>query len=450
MKPTHRRLGVACLTALTMLAAGCGTVAKMPAPGVAAAGPALRILAFYDQSTVKPSGTVEQLLVSNRTAISDLAPLWYSVQADGSVRAKSQGHIKAWAQSENIKLMPLVVNGYATSTFLLDATDRSRAVAALVHIVKTENYAGLNIDFEQIKTAARQPFVVFMQQLHQQLGAMHKLLSIDIIPSGSKRAANKGAYNYAALAKNADEVVLMTYDEHDNTSRPGPIATLSWVRKRINVALSDGVPKDRLMMGIADYGYDWPARAGGGYGRGTELGLNQIDQILAAQHITPTRSGAGEPHFSYTRHGVTHVVWYEDGRSVLPKIALARKDGLEGLALWMAGFETADYWHAVRAAAGTGPATASATSSTNGGKSAAKSTAGGGRGTTSPASAAKQKSARSSTASSGAGGAKASGGSAGAGASTASGKSSVGTPKRSTAGNAATTANAQPSVPTYA
>ncbi len=350
----HRRAGthvlLAVLTSVALGVSGCGSALPMPGSGANSGGPVLRVLAFYDPSAEKPTGTVQSLLVANRPAIAELAPLWYQVMPDGSLRDQSSNHLKAWARSEHIALMPLVVNHGGTSRFLLSAAARTRAVNALAAMVKRENYDGLNIDFEQLKSQARGPLVEFMRQLHTRLRAMNKLLTIDIIPSGSRRAAQSGAYNYAGLARNADEVVLMTYDAHDNGSAPGPIAPLSWVKRRINVALAAGIPRNRLVLGIADYGYDWPVSP---RGRGVEIGLNQVDALLKAKKITPKRNASGEPYFTYTRGGVTHVVWYEDSRSVLPKIELARRDGLAGLGLWMAGFETAHYWHAVRAAAGT-------------------------------------------------------------------------------------------------
>jgi spore germination protein len=347
--PVGARRLCALLAAVGVGLAGCGSARPMPGTGTVPSAPVLRVLAFYP-SVAKPTTAVESLLVANRAAIAELAPLWYQVMPDGSVRNQSSSALRTWAQKEHIALMPLVVNHGGTSRFLLHAAARARAVAALAAIVKQNGYDGLNIDFEQLRNSARQPLVQFMAQLHTRLRAMNKLLTIDIIPAGSRRAAQSGAYNDAGLARNADEVVLMTYDDHDNTSAPGPIAPLAWVQQRVQVALAAGIPRDRLVLGIADYGYDWPVHP---RGKGVEIGLKQVDALLASQKITTKRAADGEPYFTYTLHGRKHVVWYEDSRAVLPKVAFARRQRLAGLGLWMVGFETAHYWHTVRAAAGT-------------------------------------------------------------------------------------------------
>lgn len=337
---------------LSLLLSGCGKSRSMPSPSVGTDMPALRVLTFYDQGASPSSGTILPLVDANRAAISDLAPRWYTVMPDGSLRDLSQNFVKTWAHHNNIGLMPLVTNGNGTSAFLLGAGNCTagacaRAVNALSAMLHRENYAGLNIDFELLKPQARQGLVAFMRQLHARTLAMHEQLTIDVIPAGNRRQA-AGAYNFTALAQNSDDIVLMTYDAHDSTSRPGPVAPLSWVRQRVQLALRLGVPANRLILGLADYGYNWTSS-----GRGRTVSLKQAQSLAQRFGVKVLRSSDGEPHFTYRSGGITHTVWYEDGRAILPKIQLARQLRLKGLALWVAGDETAQYWHSLRAAAGT-------------------------------------------------------------------------------------------------
>lgn len=350
---------------LAVVLSGCAGPRVMPSPRVDTAFPPLRVLAFYDGRAEKPQGTVLPLIAANREAISDLAPLWYHVMPDGSLRDLSQNHVKSFARTNHIGLMPLVINNQGTSSFLLNAGTCTsgpcaNAVANLAAMLSRENYDGLNIDFELLKTQARPGLTAFMRQLHARMQAMHKVLTVDIIPAGSRRQAQQ-AYDFSALARNSDDVVIMTYDAHDDTSKAGPIAPMSWVRQRVDLALKLGVPRNKLILGLADYGYDWTSSS-----HGTTIPLKQAEALASAKGITILRSADGEPHFTYTKNGVTHTVWYEDGRAILPKIQLARQLKLKGIALWMAGYETAHYWHSLRSAAGTlttsGASTASATS----------------------------------------------------------------------------------------
>jgi spore germination protein len=338
-----RAATAALLTLLGLGAAACGTARQMPA-----AAP-LRVLVFYDPQLTPASGPLLSLLAANRSAIWVLAPMWLAVQADGSVTDRSQAPVASFARQNHIQLMPLVVNAGATSAFLLHAGactagPCANAVANLAAIVKKNNYDGLNIDFEQLRTGARAGLVAFVNQLHLRLRAMGKPLTVDVIPAGSRRQAD-GPYNFPALARDSDDIVLMTYDHHDDTSKPGAIAPMSWVRKSVNEALHLGVAPSHLVLGLADYGYDWTVPGG----HGKTIGLKQVDALIAREHITVSRTADGSPHFAYA--GGKHVVWYEDQVSILPKIRLARQDHLEALALWTAGYETPAYWNALRAAA---------------------------------------------------------------------------------------------------
>ncbi len=343
----------ALMACLPLVATACGAARPMPGPSTVDPGhPALRVLAFYDDRAEKPSGTVLPLIAANRSAIWQLAPLWYKVMPDGSVQDTSESDVKAFARKNHIVLMPLVVNANGTSNFLLNAGTCSsgpcaKAVSQLAAILQRENYDGLNIDFELLKNQARSGLTAFMTRLHERTMAMHKVLTVDVIPAGNRRQAAR-AYDFPALAKNSDDLVLMTYDAHDDSSKAGPIAPLKWVKQRVQLALSLGVPRNKLILGLADYGYDWTAP-----GHATTLGLKDVDKLIAQKGISIRRSADGSPHFTYTVGGTTHTVWYEDGRSILPKIQYARAMHLKGLALWMAGYETAHYWHSLRAAAGT-------------------------------------------------------------------------------------------------
>ena len=43
---------------------------------------------------------------------------------------------------------------------------------------------------------------------------------------------------------------------------------------------------------------------------------------------------AQAPNFQYTLDGVSHVVWFEDARSILAKLRLAKSMHLGGLGYW--------------------------------------------------------------------------------------------------------------------
>ena len=69
-------------------------------------------------------------------------------------------------------------------------------------------------------------------------------------------------YDYKYIASQSDAIILMNYDFHWPTSDAGPIAPQDWFERNIENMIKL-VPPDKIVMGIANYGYDWPAKTPG-------------------------------------------------------------------------------------------------------------------------------------------------------------------------------------------
>ena len=68
-----------------------------------------------------------------------------------------------------------------------------------------------------------------------------------------------GAFDYKALAPYLDKIMIMTYDEHYPGGTPGPIASINWYKSVIEYAVSV-IPKEKIYLGAAAYGYDWSSK----------------------------------------------------------------------------------------------------------------------------------------------------------------------------------------------
>lgn len=63
-------------------------------------------------------------------------------------------------------------------------------------------------------------------------------------------------YDMQQLARYNDYLFLMAYDEHNTTSAPGDVASQHWMEKATDWAAKN-IPNDKLVLGLANYGYDW-------------------------------------------------------------------------------------------------------------------------------------------------------------------------------------------------
>ena len=302
----------------------------------------LFILGFYDETEEARGEDILATLRRYRDHIEYLSPFWYSVRADGSVVDRSDRDLRDFAARENIKLMPLFNNYQGTDAFLTDAAARRRAVDNIVQLVRRHGYGGVQIDFQLLKPQSRQELTTFVRELRQALPE-DKAITVSVIPHRHQEDAtqhSKDAYSYKGLAQYA-RLVLMAYDRHGEMTRPGLVAPLDWVGEVIAAAREDGVPADKIWLGIPAYGYDWAE----GAERAVPVSLREVRTLARRHDIRVQRDDDGIPHFTYVdERGVRHTVWYEDEVSVARKVRLARRHDLYGVAIWRLGYEDAPYW----------------------------------------------------------------------------------------------------------
>jgi len=301
--------------------------------------------------------------------LSQASPFWFHPLADGSVTAyepdpgakqvaEVESLIKAVASAHGVKLIPCIGEPPAkfgkdiVRTLLHD--DKLRAVheRAIVDLAVSHGFDGLDIDYESFKKEDRAELSTFIAELGTQMHARGKLLTMAV----HAKTADPGDWDgpqsqdWIAIGAAVDMVRIMVYDFHEDSGEPGPIAPLDWFKQVLAYALTT-IPRQRIQMGLPVYGYDWdkPAAA-------EDVTVARA-RALAAKKGVPILFDpeAREAHFNYEEDDLHHQVWYEDGRSVPEKLALARDAGIDGIVVWHLGSEEADFWDAVGAGAA-GPA----------------------------------------------------------------------------------------------
>jgi spore germination protein YaaH len=151
-----------------------------------------------------------------------------------------------------------------------------------------------------------------------------------------------GAYDYASIYKYVDALILMTYDEHYSGGSPGAIASIGWVTNVINYA-SAVIPKDKIYLGLAAYGYDWSSQ-------GTKAYSINGCYNLAASYGAAIQwdSSSQTPYFNYAdSSGIAHTVWFENAQSISYKLDVVNTSALKGIAIWRLGLENTDYWNMI-------------------------------------------------------------------------------------------------------
>lgn len=217
---------------------------------------------------------------------------------------------------------------------------RARALAETLRILDRYGYDGIHLDFENVSPRDRHALTAYVQDLAVKVHQRERTVSIAVPAKMSDRPDNdwNGAFDYAALARAADWIVVMAYDEHWSSSRPGPVASLPWVEAVLRFA-ARSIPMRKLVLGIAFYGYDWP---GTGPGEGISM-REAVARAWRAGVEVRWDERAQVPYFTTPRN----TVYFENSKSVELKVALAARYGAAGVAAWRLGHELPDVWDAV-------------------------------------------------------------------------------------------------------
>jgi len=251
---------------------------------------------------------------------------------------------KAYALVHNMNLTGTVgFDANLAHKVLSNPAIRANLVTNLVNLTTKDGWDGISVDVEKTPPGDRANFSAFVAELGKALKAKDKVLNISIPAKFVDYPSDlwSGAYDYAAIGKAADQIILMTYDEHGLGTTQGPVASEGWVDRVIKFAV-EKIPKEKIVMGLPVYSFDW------GTNKPTMPDYLSYAQTVerAKKHGVEiqTDPNAKVPQFSYTANGVRHEVYFENIASLRAKMDDALKHKLHGVAIWRLGMEDPAIW----------------------------------------------------------------------------------------------------------
>ncbi len=355
------------------------------------------------------TGTADVLPhLSQLTAV---MPFAYSVKSDGTLADTARLSEEPWtsfiaeAKRQKIRVIPSVMwgNGDSIHRILSDTKKRIALEDEIAALVKKNNFDGIDIDFEAKKHETVDYFSTFLKRLYQRMGKKWVYCTIEsrtplderyspgaTIPADADDIAN----DFVEMAKYCDRIEIMAYDQGTvsvrlNTARAAPYAPVAdpgWVENLITLA-AQTIPKNKLILGIPTYGYEYAVTplGGGSYRYKVLWPFNPryATEIAAKLGITPSRSSAGELAFTYhpdslpapTGDDATQVqqvsaetttvaqnansalnsgkpfnyVTWSDAGAIADKVALARRLGIRGVAVFkFDGGQDPNMWKVLR------------------------------------------------------------------------------------------------------
>lgn len=311
-------------------------------------------------------------LVAHIASIDVLAPGAYNVDQDGIVYGDVDSRVLALAKQHRVAVVPLLVNrGFDQGklhTLLASDEARARITAALLELARRHDYAGFQVDFENLSIHDRDPFTRFYRELAAALHSAGKQISVAVVHRPDELAGVnayqewlmdswRGGYDLKALAEAGDFVTVMTYSQHTRRTPPGPGAAMPWVEQNVAYFLRF-MPPSKLSLGVATGAMHWytsyeeritPELA---RSYSATLSYSWAMGLIERNHAKVQWDETQQASFAYFPVGGTFEwIFFEDARSFRTKLALIDRQKLRGFSAWVLGPEDPRMWDALPARA---------------------------------------------------------------------------------------------------
>ena len=283
-----------------------------------------------------------------------LAIFTYAVNRDGSLTpVEDRSSLEAALKD---RVLPLLVltnfekgqfsTEIATTIFTNEAL-QDRVLNQALQIMAEKGYKGLDFDFEYLGAENRERYVRFLRKAKQLLKTRGYFISAALAPklSTEQKGLLYEGHDYQAIGQVVDFIFFMTYEWGWSGGSPMAVSPITQMRKVMEYAVSV-VPKQKIMLGMPLYGYDWtlPYVPGGKFAK--SISPQRALQLALRYGVSIKYDKVSQaPWFRYKdEQGQQHEVWFEDARSVQAKFDLVKELGLRGFYYWVLGNDFPQNW----------------------------------------------------------------------------------------------------------
>ena len=366
MRRLNRRAATALFSLAALTATGYATPASTGAPA------ANNIAPHHPRTLFYMSGDREsvQSFFDHRDKIDAISPTWYQLNAVGLVTGEPDAPVLAAAKAAHIQVFPLLAmfNKEGTHALVGDLRAQDEMNRSIVTRCKENGYDGIQFDIEDVMWTDRDGLSALVKRTADILHANGLQVQIAVVPNAPGHAGStpfsrwimeewRLVFDLKALAQSVDLLCLMTYDQHTRWTMPGPVGGWLWTNENLDYALAQGVPREKLSLGIALYGYHWYT-GDPGLGKPEQHPNATADYISQpnAEHLRATYGGIAQwdpvdhtAWFWFYHDQMREWIFYTDARGWSDRYRLAESKGLEGTCAWVLGEEDPAIWATIPA-----------------------------------------------------------------------------------------------------
>ena len=318
------------------------------------------ILAYVEPRGDKVSDVLTSQAREAAPYLTYLALFSYEARRDGSLKTPPVEPLPTVAAEGNAGIAMVITNleDYQFSSELARDIFQSVAVQNVLfdNIIKEAKRIGnikdIHFDFERIPGDQREAYNNFLRRAVERMHAAGYTVSTALAPK--TRTDQPGewfvGHDYKAHGEIVDFVMLMTYEWGYSAGPPMAVSPLPQVEQVVQYALTV-IPANKILLGQNLYGYDWtlPYVQGGPYAEA--LSPQRAIEVAKRYHAAIQYDYTAQaPYFNYVdEQGRSHIVWFEDARSIQAKFNLVKRLGLRGVGYWKLGLPFPQNWQLIGA-----------------------------------------------------------------------------------------------------
>lgn len=299
---------------------------------------------YIYQASVEKTGDV----------LDTLSPSSFDANSDGTVTVKCLSkECVHYMQSRGISVTPFFSNHWDRDAGKAALNNIGKVTKTLAQAVAEYDLDGINIDIENVTEEYRAKYTKLLKKLRQKLPDSIITVAVPANPE-NKTTGWQGCYDYKALAKYCDYLMIMAYDESYYGSEPGPVASGDFVENSIKYALEQ-TKAEKIVLGVPLYGRYWKdGDSNGGYAitmLDVESIITQHPDASVVYHekeqsaeVIVTLDSDFKMWGGRTLSPGKYTIWYDNLKALEYKISLINSYGLKGIGSWSIGQEADGFW----------------------------------------------------------------------------------------------------------
>ena len=298
-------------------------------------------LAWFQVSGVAGNSGIDNN-IATAAGVNVLAPTWYSVtDSSGSMSCYASAGLVNKMHQRGTDVWALVSDFDTNVDFAAlysSKKARTNMVNTLINDAEKYGFDGINLDFENIKSAYAKDYLQFVRELSIECERKGLVLSTD----NYKPEAYNRCYNLKEQSRFVDYVIVMAYDEHYAGTDAGSVASLPFVKEAVEDTVQL-VGKNHVIAGIPFYTRIWTTTDGNTTSRAVGMQA-AVDQLNNDGQVALWNDDCGQYVASYTVGNSTRQIWFEEEKSIEAKMQVIQENNVAGVAGWKLGLEKSSVW----------------------------------------------------------------------------------------------------------